>query len=42
MDRAALAGPGHLVDLPTHPFQREHYWVESTAEPKGGGSATTC
>ncbi|MFG3716090.1 SDR family NAD(P)-dependent oxidoreductase [Micromonospora sp. NPDC047730] len=39
--RPAFAGrPGRLVDLPTYPFQRQHYWVpdeEPAAQAAGAG-----
>ncbi|SCL14097.1 Acyl transferase domain-containing protein [Micromonospora nigra] len=32
-------GPGRSVDLPTYPFQRQHYWPQSSPVPGPAGTA---
>ncbi len=38
---AVLASGAHRVPLPTYPWQRERYWIESSAPRTGGGTATS-
>jgi acyl transferase domain-containing protein/D-arabinose 1-dehydrogenase-like Zn-dependent alcohol dehydrogenase/acyl carrier protein len=40
VDWTPLLGQGHLVDLPTYAFQREHYWLppaEAAGDPRALG-----
>jgi acyl transferase domain-containing protein/dienelactone hydrolase/acyl carrier protein len=42
VDWEAVLAPGaHRVALPTYPWQRERYWIESSAPRAAGGTATS-
>nr|WP_171817432.1 type I polyketide synthase [Streptomyces viridosporus] len=36
VDRTALTGPGRRAELPTYPFQREHYWLPTPGRSAAG------